>query len=63
LRSASVEATTDGREVQQLIQSQRATVVSECVRRLPAGQQDALVSALPALEALANELKLRTTAV
>jgi DNA-binding MarR family transcriptional regulator len=59
LRSATVEATADGRHVQQVINSQRAKVVSECLARLPRDQQDALADALGALEALADELRDR----
>jgi DNA-binding MarR family transcriptional regulator len=57
LRSASVEITPEGAATHSRIKAQRAAVVSECVGRLPQDQADAIVGALPALEALAAELQ------
>jgi DNA-binding MarR family transcriptional regulator len=56
LRSANVEATADGRELFERIRATRAEAVSESVRRLPEEFQSALQAALPALDALADDL-------
>jgi len=60
LRSASVVSTPAGKDVDQRVKSQRAAVVSECVDQLTSEQEQALVNALPALEALAEALKKST---
>jgi DNA-binding MarR family transcriptional regulator len=57
LRSASVEATVAGAEADQRVKAQRAAVVSQCLALLDAPHETALTTALPALEALANELQ------
>lgn len=57
LRSASVEATAAGRETDQRVKAQRAAVVSQCLALLDAPHEAAVTAALPALEALANELQ------
>jgi DNA-binding MarR family transcriptional regulator len=62
LRSVSVEITPKGQATHQRIKAQRAAVVSACVDRLDRGEQDILVAALPALEALAVELQRDTAA-
>jgi DNA-binding MarR family transcriptional regulator len=59
LRSANVEITEDGRMIHELIRSEQAAVVSQCVARLPTDQQELLAASLPALEALVTELKHR----
>lgn len=59
LRSASVVSTAAGQRIDQRVKAQRAAVVSECVDQLTGQQETALGSALPALEALAEELKKR----
>ena len=56
-RAARVEVTPKGRGVYQRITAQRSAVISESVTGLPAGQQAALVAALPALENLAEDLR------
>jgi DNA-binding MarR family transcriptional regulator len=56
-RAARVEVTPKGRRVFERIKSQRSAVISESVSGLPAGQQAALIAALPALENLAEDLK------
>lgn len=56
LRSASVEATASGRRSDERVKARRATVVSEAMGRLSQAQQRAVLSALPALEALTGEL-------
>lgn len=60
LRAASVEITAHGTKTNARIKAQRAAVVSACIARLPARQVSALVGALPALEALADELQRAT---
>jgi DNA-binding MarR family transcriptional regulator len=57
LRSALVEATDAGREANERIRVQRGEVLSECLLHLGEPEQQAVVDALPALEALAEELK------
>ena len=56
-RAARVEVTPKGRSVYERITAQRMTVISESVDGLPAGQQAALLEALPALESLAEDLR------
>ncbi|MGD0244625.1 MAG: MarR family transcriptional regulator [Streptosporangiaceae bacterium] len=56
-RAARVEVTAKGRNVYERITAQRMTVISESVDGLPAGQQTALLEALPALESLAEDLR------
>ena len=56
-RAARVEATGKGQSMYQRIAAQRSAVISESVAGLPAGQQAALVAALPALENLAEDLR------
>lgn len=61
LRSITVEVTADGREVNDMIRAGRAQVLSACVDRLDPHDTEALVRALPALEALAEELRSNPT--
>src|SRR5271169_4176079 len=56
-RAARVEVTPKGQAVYERITAQRGAVISESVTGLPAGQQAALVAALPALENLAEDLR------
>jgi DNA-binding MarR family transcriptional regulator len=56
-RAVVVEITPEGREVHQRIRALRTQVVSECLGRLPEQTADELIQALPAMEALAEELK------
>jgi DNA-binding MarR family transcriptional regulator len=56
-RAARVEVTPKGQSVYERITAQRMTVISESVDGLPAGQQAALLEALPALESLAEDLR------
>ena len=56
-RAARVEVTPKGRAVYERITAQRSAVISASVTGLPAGQQAALVAALPALENLAEDLR------
>ena len=62
LRSASITATREGRRIDERIKAERAAVVSAAIERLPAAQQKAVTAALPALEALRNELAKTTRA-
>jgi DNA-binding MarR family transcriptional regulator len=56
MRSASITATPEGRRSDERVKAQRAAVVSAAMERVPATQQRAIIAALPALEALRNEL-------
>jgi DNA-binding MarR family transcriptional regulator len=56
-RAARIEVTPKGKRAYQRIAEQRAAIISECVAGLPAGQQAALIAALPALENLAEGLR------
>ncbi|HET6502358.1 MAG TPA: MarR family transcriptional regulator [Amycolatopsis sp.] len=58
LRAARVEATAEGRLVHERVRELRTRKVSECVERLPEVTAKQLLAALPALEALAEELKV-----
>jgi DNA-binding MarR family transcriptional regulator len=62
LRSASITATQEGRRTDERIKAQRAAVVSAAIERLPPAQQKVITAALPALEALRNELATATRA-
>lgn len=61
MRTVSVESTPDGQRTDERIKQRRAAVVSQCIEQLTAKQVTALVAALPALEALADQLR-RTSA-
>ena len=56
-RAARVEVTPEGRQAYQRIAAQRAEILSERVADLPPEQADALITALPALENLAEDLR------
>ena len=57
IRRARVEVTAEGRQTYQRIAAERAAILSERVAGLPPEQADALVTALPALENLAEDLR------
>lgn len=57
LRVVRVEVTPAGRRLHQRIRTQRTKVVSQCLDRLPDETTRTLLSALPALEALVDELR------
>ena len=57
-RAARVEVTPEGEQVYQRIAAQRAAILSERVAGLPPEQEAALIAALPALENLAEGLRL-----
>src|SRR6516162_3047017 len=56
-RAARVEVTPEGEQAYQRIAAQRAAILSERVAGLPAEQVAALITALPALENLAEDLR------
>jgi DNA-binding MarR family transcriptional regulator len=58
LRSASVVSTAAGERVDQQIKARRAAAVAQCVELLTAEQVAVLTEALPALEALAEAMRL-----
>jgi DNA-binding MarR family transcriptional regulator len=57
-RAARVEVTPEGTRAFERISAQRAEIISECVAELPPDQEAALLAALPALENLAEGLRL-----
>jgi DNA-binding MarR family transcriptional regulator len=59
-RAALVEVTKAGEETWQRLSAERAKVISECVAKMPADQEAALVAALPALESLSEGLRANT---
>ena len=61
MRSARVEITASGAKMHERIRALRTSAVSECLERLPTAASDSLVVALPALEALAAELRVSAT--
>lgn len=56
LRSAVVEVTDQGRQIHDRVRGERAKVLSDCLEQLSSADQQAVVTALPALEALAEQL-------
>jgi DNA-binding MarR family transcriptional regulator len=56
LRSAVVEITDQGRQTHDRVRGERAKVLSDCLEELSSAEQQAVVTALPALEALAEQL-------
>jgi hypothetical protein len=57
LRAVRVQATLDGIAVWQRVSAGQAEIISEYMACLPAGQDAALTSALPALENLSERLR------
>jgi DNA-binding MarR family transcriptional regulator len=57
LRAARVEVTPAGEHVHERVREQRTQVLSECLGRLPPETADMLLAAVPAMEALAEEMK------
>jgi DNA-binding MarR family transcriptional regulator len=57
LRAALVEITPAGRSMSERIRDERNKVVSACLDRLPESDRSAITAALPALEALNEELR------
>lgn len=60
LRAAKVEVTPAGAEVSERVRAQRTEIVARCLERLPSATARTLLDALPALEALAEELRTST---
>jgi DNA-binding MarR family transcriptional regulator len=56
-RAAMVEITPEGAETHARIRDARGEVVSEYLNRLSASDREAILAVLPALEALARELR------
>jgi DNA-binding MarR family transcriptional regulator len=59
LRAARVEITPAGEEVHARIRGHRTQVLTECLEQLPAETAEALLSSVPAMEALAEAAKAR----
>jgi len=57
MRAARVEVTREGELVAGRVREQRTRVLSECLERLPPQTVDLLLAAVPAMEALAEEIK------
>jgi DNA-binding MarR family transcriptional regulator len=57
MRAARLEATPAGERVHDRVREQRTQVLSECLDRLPAETAEALLAAVPAMEALAEAIK------
>ena len=57
LRAARVEVTPAGVEVHGRIRDHRTQVLTECLEQLPAETGEALLGAVPAMEALAETVK------
>jgi DNA-binding MarR family transcriptional regulator len=62
LRSASVVSTTAGERVDRQIKARRAAAVAQCLDLLTPEHVSALTEALPALEALAEAMRLASPA-
>jgi DNA-binding MarR family transcriptional regulator len=58
LRAARVAATPEGARVHERIREERTRVLAECLERLPAPTADQLLAAVPAMEALAEAVRL-----
>lgn len=56
LRSALVEITDAGSQASERVRGERSKVLSTCFEQLSTADQEAVVTALPALEALAEQL-------
>jgi DNA-binding MarR family transcriptional regulator len=57
LRAARVEVTPTGEQVHERVREQRTKVLSECLERLPSQTAELLLAVVPAMEALAEEMK------
>jgi DNA-binding MarR family transcriptional regulator len=57
MRAARLEATPAGAHVNDRVRAQRTQVLSECLGRLPTETANALLAAVPAMEALAEAVK------
>jgi len=61
-RAVRVEITEAGSVVHLRVRAQRTRVLAECLERLPPSTVENLLSAVPAMEAVAEELKSPSTA-
>jgi DNA-binding MarR family transcriptional regulator len=57
MRAARLAATPMGEQVHDRVRAQRTQVLSECLGRLPEETANALLAAVPAMEALAEAVK------
>ncbi|HLH82329.1 MAG TPA: MarR family transcriptional regulator [Trebonia sp.] len=57
MRAARVEVTPAGEQVHERVRRQRTQVLSECLERLPPRTAEQLLAAVPAMEALAEEVR------
>ena len=57
MRAARVEVTPAGEQVHERVRRQRTQVLSECLERLPPQTAEQLLAAVPAMEALAEEVR------
>ncbi len=57
LRAGLVEITATGLAAHERIKAERGKVVADCLSRLPDSDREAIEAVLPALEALAGELR------
>jgi DNA-binding MarR family transcriptional regulator len=57
MRAARVDVTPAGEQVHERVRQQRTQVLSECLERLPPVTAELLLAAVPAMEALAEEVK------
>lgn len=58
MRAARVEVTPEGEQVQERVREQRTLVLTECLERLPPPTAELLLAAVPAMEALAEAVKV-----
>jgi DNA-binding MarR family transcriptional regulator len=57
MRAARLEATAAGEQIHDRVRERRTQVLSECLDRLPPDTAEALLAAVPAMEALAEAVK------
>jgi DNA-binding MarR family transcriptional regulator len=62
-RAVVVSATRAGRALHERLRKRRSALLAERLERIPEGQAEQLVKALPALEALADAMRLRPAGV
>jgi DNA-binding MarR family transcriptional regulator len=62
MRAARLEVTPAGEQVHERVRERRTRVLSEWLERLPAETADLLLTAVPAMEALAEAVKSRPRA-
>jgi DNA-binding MarR family transcriptional regulator len=57
MRAVRLEATEEGERLNDRVRARRTQMLSECLSRLPPETADALLAAVPAMEALARAVK------